>query len=114
MGDEEFYGDGFTSTEDRYIQEEAEKVLVELRAKTVDAENAKAWLNTPLGKRLIVILKKNQMAAMRKCIKTIDHNQTQAARFDYEVYCRVETVLGLIITDGESALRELDELQRES
>jgi hypothetical protein len=107
--DEEIFEDSeYTSEEQRTLEADVEKVLIEWRAKVTDADNARQWLNTNLGKRVLVALKTNQMAAMKKCITATDANLIKEAQFDYKVYCQVETIIGSVIMEGQQALSELE------
>lgn len=108
MENEIFEDSEYTSEEQRALEADVEKVLIEWRARVTDADNARQWLNTNLGKRVLTALKTNQMAAMKKCITATDTSKIKEAQFDYKVYCQVETIIGSVIMEGEQALTELE------
>lgn len=112
MSDKEFNDDQYETEEDRQIEAESEKTLRKWQKDITDAEHAKAWLQTPLGIRLIKTLKVNQMSEMRKCVTATDPKAVAAAQYEYKVFCAVETILGSIVMDGAQALEELEARQQ--
>jgi len=100
--------DSYSSEEEKHLEVEVEKLLTEWRAKVTDSDNARQWLNTNFGRRVLTTLKVSQLAAMKRCVVAKEEKQIRDAQFDYQVYCQVETIIASVVLEGDQALAEIE------
>lgn len=109
-GDTEQYGsDELTQEEfDTYAQHHAD-LQDELRKVVATSDEAKRFLQTPLGISIRKVLLSEKMTAMKNCADKMYESEAvvSAHKRRYDVVCEVERVFALIISDGEEALRQL-------
>ena len=103
-------GNETLSEEDyKLIQEQDDALVAELEKAASASTEAKAWLNTSLGKAVRKTIIMNKRAAQEMAVlRTTDQSELATAQFDYEVWGSVEHIFANIITQGVEALNDLE------
>ena len=105
-------GDRFGSeelTEEEFAEAELrqEEILAELYEAVAERDQAKEFLNTKFGIALRKTLVGETLRAMKACAESIGSPQQSDNLIQYRVIKKVQFIFGLIISDGEEALRQL-------
>ncbi|MCP4145389.1 MAG: hypothetical protein GY752_08915 [bacterium] len=108
------YGDDIKLGSEELSKEEFEladmqnnEVLTEFHKAIEQRDGAKEFLGTPFGVALRKTLVSEKLKAMKACAETVGEPENVMYKLQYEVIKGVEHIFGLIITDGEEALRQL-------
>ena len=102
FGSEELTDEEFAEAELRQ-----EEILSELYEAVKERDQAKEFLNTKFGIALRKTLVGEKLRAMKACAEGIGKPQQQDNLIQYLVIKKVQHIFGLIISDGEEALRQL-------
>lgn len=86
-----------------------EEVLQELYKVVEARDQAQEFLNSRFGLSLRKVLCAQKLQAMKQCANSMQLSiEARAeAKLQYDVICKVESIFGLIIVDGDEALRQL-------
>jgi len=84
-----------------------EDVLETLYGVIAERDEAKAFLSTKFGIALRSALVSEQLRAMKACAESTQPEAQEVARIQYKVIQKVQFIFGLIISDGDEALRQL-------
>lgn len=82
-------------------------LTAQLEAAVITSNEAKAWLNTTVGKSVRKMISTNKFEAMRQAVADVSPEQVEKARYDYDIWNCVENVFAQIICAGDEALNEL-------
>jgi len=110
MDTQEYGGSDVLTKEDFDMLDKGdEEILDGLHKKVRDSDQAKEWLNTPLGQTFRKFLAADKMRAMKACSTESDPEKHREAQLDYGVVCKLEVIFGSILSDGVEALHELNQ-----
>ena len=111
MSDDDYGGSDILSEKDvQEIEKNHEGILNELHAKVRDSDEARKWLDTPLGTSFRKFLAADKLRTMRRCSKETDPEKLKSAQIDYAAVCKLEVIFGSILADGNEALQQLTQL----
>lgn len=99
----EVVSDEERAEQDKYLEERM-RGLEELREAGASAQQ---WLDTPLGKAVILAIRNNKFDAMQMAVSQGADDKIKEAQYSYQVWEGVEAVIGAIITDGVAAATDL-------
>jgi len=109
MSDEHVGSDILSDDDFKELEESQEQILDLLHAKVAEHDEAKAWLNTKLGTAFRKFLAADKLRAMKSCT-TATGEALAEAQIDFKVVCKMESVFGSIIIDGQEALQQLTQM----
>lgn len=113
MSTEEYGGSDVLTEEDfEAIEKGQEDILDGLYGKVRESDSAKEWLNTPLGQSFRKFLAADKLRAMKSCSTETDPTKHREAQIDYAAVCKLETLFGSIIADGQDALNQLNQMDQ--
>ena len=111
QGDNHIGSDELTQAEFNAYDKEHEKVLEELYEVIHQSQQAKDFLNTKFGLALRQTLVAEKLKAMKACAESIGTSSQSATVLQYSVIKKVEQIFGMIISDGDAALRQLQVME---
>jgi len=114
MQENEQYGsDALTEKEFNELNEQQSDILDSLNEVVAARDEAKQFLNSDFGKAIRNTLAAQKLSTMKMCAETIGTGaEAEAnAKLHYEVICKVETIFGHIIVQGDEAIRQLQHMQ---
>lgn len=85
----------------------AEQVTKVLESAAQASDDARKWLNTPLGKAVRLAIQNNKGVAMQAAATAKTEDGRIEAQKDFAVWCNVESIFGAIISEGVEALKQL-------
>jgi len=103
--------DELTQAEFDQFENSHEAVLDQLYGVIAERDEAKAFLNTKFGIALRNTLLGEQLKALKACAESIGTENQESAKIQYMVIEKVQFIFGLIISDGDEALRQLQLLR---
>ena len=102
--------DCLTDEEFQDVQKSQEVILDQLYDVVRNSDQAKEWLNTPLGKSFRMYLSSDKMRQMKLSATERDPETREKARFNFAVVCKVEELFGSILVGGQEALQQLNQM----
>lgn len=100
--------DEITDEERTAIDRGMDDHVAQLEKVAATSLEAKAWLNTALGKAVRLAIINNKIAAMKIVMKSgLDSGDLKEAQLEYAVWEKVEAIFGAVISEGQDALKRL-------
>lgn len=94
--------------------EEYEKISDETAKALEKAANisqeARTFLNTKLGQEIRMYIIKTKQHFLTLCATT-ENDKLADAQFEYKLICRLEQLFAQIISDGDDAIRNLEQMR---
>ncbi|RLA00308.1 MAG: hypothetical protein DRQ42_05845 [Gammaproteobacteria bacterium] len=106
-GDKPFGSDVLTEDEFVAADSQHEEILETFYKAIQERDQAKEFLATPFGISLRKSLVSESLKTMKACAENSDPAKHAGLLLDYNVIQKVQNIFGLIISDGDAALRQL-------